>query len=138
MKWLLQVLLLAGLVAIPGRSGVLSAQSSAPASVPASEAEAFLGAWTLSVDVDGQMLNLDLVIREQDGALAGDVTSELGYSSISRFSRRAESLVMGYTAEMNGESFPVVLTMTPTAEGADLEVDAAEGSFFTRGKGVRK
>ena len=138
MKRLVRSLLLAGALVAAANPAVLSAQAPATAQLPSTEAQAFLGDWAVSIDADGMVFNLDLKLRDENGTLAGEVGSDFGSSRIPRFSRTGESLVLGYSVDMNGEGFPIVLTMTPTAEGADVQVEAGDGAFLSRGKGTRK
>ena len=138
MKLLLQALLFAGLITLAAGPVAVMAQAPAAAPLPVAEGQAFLGAWNLAIDAEGQTFNLDLMIRDVEGALAGEVNSDFGASTVTRFRRNGDALVLSYSADMNGEAFPIMITMNPTPDGADVVVDAGDGAFVSRGKATRK
>lgn len=104
----------------------------------ASEAQAFLGSWSVAINAEGQTFVMDVAIEDEQGSVAAEVASELGTSRVERVSRSGENLVLRYSFNYQGQAVPVTMTLAPAADGLNANVDFADGMYVTTGKGTRK
>jgi hypothetical protein len=107
-------------------------------SIPAADAQAFLGIWAVAIDAQGQTFTMDVAIEELQGNVAAEISSELGTSQVQRISKTGENLVLSYSIDVQGQQVPVVMTLTTAAEGLNANIDFADGMYETTGKGTRK
>ncbi len=112
--------------------------SRADAQVPVAEAQAFLGAWAVSIDAQGQTLAMTVNITEESGNVAAEVTSDLGSQKVSQISKNAASLVLTYSLDAQGQLIPIVMTLAPTDAGLDATLDIAGGMMTAAGKGTKR
>lgn len=120
-----------GLTAFSGTA--LSAQT-----IAAGDAQAFLGTWELPLDA-GQPTTLIIDIWDEDGEAAASVTGLAGTPTpVTRISNLDEAIVLGYTADIQGQRAPIEIRLVP--EGADLHatVDVADGMMTVDGTATRK
>ena len=118
--------------------GLVGAARVEAQSVPVAEAQAFMGAWTLAVDAQGQAFEMGLAITDEGGNVAAEVSSELGAQKISQITKNADKLVLSYSMDAQGQQIPIVITLTPTAAGLDAALDFAGGMFQAAGKGTKR
>lgn len=113
--------------------GTLSAQSS---SVPAGEAQEFLGQWSLGLTgAQGEQILLSIDIQDADGQVAAEVAADgLAQAvAVERVTRSGSSLVLSFTPMVQGQPIPVEITLTPAGENLDASVIAADGMFAADG-----
>jgi hypothetical protein len=114
------------------------AASSAQSTLDASEAQAFLGNWVVSMDTDFGPLAMDLAITDQGGKVAAQVTAaELGTQEITNVARAGEMLVLAWDADAQGQIVDILLSLTPAGENLTASFEAAGGQFFAEGTATR-
>jgi hypothetical protein len=131
-----RVVLTGAFVAIAASFGAadLAAQT-----VPAADAQPFLGEWAVAINAEGQTFVMDVSITDAQGSLAAEVGSDMGGTSkVETITKTGENLVLSYNFDAQGQSVPVVLTLAPSPEGLNANIDFADGMYETTGKGTRK
>jgi hypothetical protein len=115
-------------------------QASAQSALNASDAQAFLGSWSL--DMTSQMGNFTMGLDLTD--MAGKVGATLDFpdagmnQEITDISKDAENLVLSFVGEAQGQTFDAVITLTPTGPDAvDVYFDIAAGAFAMTGTGTK-
>jgi hypothetical protein len=105
-----------------------------------SQAQAFMGSWTL--DMTSQMGNFSMGLELAD--VAGKVGATLDFpdagmnQSITDISMDGGDLVLAFVGEAQGQTFDAVITLTPTsAEAVDVYFDIAAGAFAMTGTGTK-
>ena len=107
------------------------------AGVAASEADAFLGAWTVELQTGQGSIALNLDIRDEGGAVAATITSDvMGDQEASEISKTGGDLYLKWETEMQGQPVPITLTLTPDGEGLKASLDMA-GMMQMEGTGSR-
>ena len=106
----------------------------------ASDAQAFLGSWSL--DMTSQMGNFTMGLDFTD--MAGKVGATLDFpdagmnQAITDITKSGESLVLAFVGEAQGQSFDAVITLEPTGPDAvDVYFDIAAGAFAMTGTGTK-
>ena len=106
--------------------------------IPTAEARAFLGTWQMPVDV-GQPLTLTIEIRDEGGELAASVIGLAGTPTrVNRISRSGEQLVLNYSVDVQGQTAPITIRLTPNGENLSGVLDVAEGVLTADGTATRK
>lgn len=121
--------------------GVSTASAQAePATISASDAQAFMGAWAVEIDAQGQLFVMNLDVKTEDGNVAAELTNEMmpGVTKAEKVARSGDDLVLSFTIDAQGQIVPMVMTLTPAGEELDAEVDFAGGMFFANGKGKKR
>jgi len=115
-------------------------QATAQSALNAADAQAFLGSWSL--DMTSQMGNFTMGLDLTD--MAGKVGATLDFpdagmnQAITDVSKDAESLVLAFVGEAQGQTFDAVITLTPTgADAVDVYFDIAAGAFAMTGTGTK-
>jgi len=115
-------------------------QVSGQSALNASDAQAFLGSWSL--DMTSQMGNFTMGLDFTD--MAGKVGATLDFpdagmnQAITDITKSGESLVLAFVGEAQGQSFDAVITLEPTAPDAvDVYFDIAAGAFAMTGTGTK-
>lgn len=108
--------------------------------IPAAEAQAFLGAWSVALDAQGQAFVMNLDIRDADGDVAAEVSNDMmpGASPASRISKSGNDLVLTFTIDAQGMTVPMVMTLKPAGDAFDANVDFADGMFVAAGKTTKR
>jgi hypothetical protein len=116
------------------------AQVSGQSALNAADAQAFLGSWSL--DMTSQMGNFTMGLDLTD--MAGKVGAVLDFpdagmnQEITDISKDAESLVLAFVGEAQGQTFDAVITLTPTSPDAvEVYFDIAAGAFAMTGTGTK-
>ncbi len=110
---------------------------SAQSELDASEAEAFLGDWIVSVTSDFGAFDVNLKIEDQGGKVAASVAlPEQGVVEVTDITRSGDGLVLSYEIDAQGQLIPVSVTLEPDGEGLTVEFDFG-GQFFMDGSAAR-
>ena len=110
---------------------------SAQSDLDASEAEAFLGDWIVSVESDFGAFDVNLKIEDQGGKVAASVAlPEQGVVEVTDITRSGDDLVLSYEFDAQGQLIPVAVTLEPDGEDLIVEFDFG-GQFFMDGSAVR-
>jgi hypothetical protein len=111
----------------------------APAVAWAQDAKAFLGDWVLTVEGRRGPQERPLTIKEDGGKLSavlgggrgGDVT-------ISDVTVKGNEATLKWSQDMQGNSIPVVMTLTLKDGALTVKQDMAGGQFSQNGTGKKK
>ena len=107
------------------------------AGLPASEADGFLGAWTVELQTGQGLVALNLDIRDEGGEVAATITSDaMGDQEVSEISKTGDDLYLKWETEMQGQLMPLTLSLTPDGEGLKVSLDMA-GMMQMEGTGSR-
>ena len=88
------------------------------AQVPATEAQEFLGAWDAEMQTAQGTFDFELFLRDQDGVLAGEVTSPQGdTNAIEQFVLTGTELIIAYSVNFGGQRSDIRMTLAPNATG---------------------
>lgn len=109
----------------------------AQAPLPASEAQAFLGQWSVPFDTPQGSLAMTIHVEDQEGNVAARIVSDLGTQAVDRAARSGESLVLSYALDFGGQSAPVDLTLTPNGDQMRASMSFAGGQFTLDGTATR-
>ena len=113
---------------------------SAQSELDASEAEAFLGSWTFTLESDFGPIEFPLELEDQGGKVAANVGSpdpSGGLTAVTDITRSGEDLVLRYDFDAQGQSVLVSLTLTPDDEGLLALFEIGDGAFSAGGTGTR-
>ena len=114
---------------------VASAQEAA-SDLDITEASAFVGDWTLSMN--GGTLDMRLSVKDVGGKAAAQISSDIAADQmITKISRSGDKLVLSYESDFEGQAFDVVVTLTPNGDNLDVTIDFAGGQFVMDGTGTK-
>jgi hypothetical protein len=117
--------------------------ASAQSELDASEAQAFLGTWTVSMETDFGGLEVEMKIEDQGGKVAASVgapdpsTGTTITTEITDIKRSGEDLVLAYELDAQGQLMPVSMTLTPDGESLIAVFDVGGGLFSASGSATR-
>ena len=111
----------------------------APAIASAQDAKAFVGDWVLTIEGRRGPQERPLTIKEADGKLSavlgggrgGDVT-------ISDVTVKGSDATLKWSQDMQGNTIPVVMTLTLKDGALTVKQDMAGGQFTQSGTGKKK
>ena len=113
----------------------------AQSELDASEAQAFLGTWTVSMETEFGGFEVEMKIEDQGGKVAASVESPdpsaPGLTTITDITRSGEGLVLAYELDAQGQLTPVSMTLTPDGESLAAVFDVGGGLFSASGSATR-
>lgn len=121
------------LAAVPGMASAQSALNS-------SEAQAFLGSWTLDMTSDMGNFSMGLALTDRAGKVGAvlDFPDAGMTQEITDVTKSGENLVLAFVGNAQGQTFDAVITLTPTgANAVDVYFDIAAGAFAMTGTGTK-
>ncbi|MGD2046520.1 MAG: hypothetical protein PVJ80_14345 [Gemmatimonadota bacterium] len=113
---------------------------SAQSDLDASEAQAFIGAWTVSMTSDFGDFTMDLEIQDEGGKVAASIGApDMGgpMESVSDVSMNGEDLVLAWEMDAQGQFVPAMMTLTVDGAGLTTVLDIADGQFSAPGEATR-
>ena len=120
---------------------IVSARAvSAQSALDTSEAGAFMGSWSVSLQSDYGPLEFPLELTDQGGKVAASVGSPDpagGLTPVTDITRSGEGLVLNYEFDAQGQLVPVSLTLTPDGEDLAAIFSIADGAFTADGSAKR-
>jgi len=119
-------------VVVAAFAGAVSSASAQ--TVPVSEAQAFLGAWTMNIEGTPVELN----ILDVDGQVAAEMSAMGSTSRATSVSRAEESLTLSYVLDIDGQVAPIVVKLTPQGDNLAAGIDVAQGMYMANATAVRK
>ena len=117
--------------------------SSAQSELDVSEAQAFLGTWTVSMETEFGGFEVEMKIEDQGGKVAASVgapdpsTGTTITTEITDITRSGEGLVLAYELDTQGQLMPVSMTLTPDGESLTAAFDVGGGLFSASGTATR-
>jgi hypothetical protein len=118
----------------------LPASASAQSQLDASQATAFIGAWTLNFNSDQGAFAMSVAIRDQGGKVAATLTqADMGMQQeVTDIAKDGESLVLSFAGDFQGQAFAAAISIAPPA-GNESEVwfDINDGQFGMPGTGTK-
>jgi hypothetical protein len=113
----------------------LPVAASAQSSLDTSQAQAFLGSWSVSFESPQGELVLDMVISDSSGKVAASIGAEImgGMQDVTNISRSGDNLVLRYEIDAQGQMAPVALTLVPDGAALNASMDFADGMFVMDG-----
>jgi len=129
---------LSGLATALFFTGLLLAPRPAAAQVKASDAQDFLGQWTLPLQTQNGPFTMDIDISErQDGMVAATVSSQQGESPVEKVGRSGPYLTLDYSLDYQGQAISVSISLRPTEGGLSASLDFAGGQYTMSGKATK-
>lgn len=113
---------------------------SAQSDLDASEAQQFIGSWTVAMTSDFGDFTMDLEIQEEGGKVAASIGApDMGgpMESVSDVTRNGEDLVLAWEMDAQGQLVPASLTLTPDGDGLTTMFSVADGQFMAPGEATR-
>lgn len=110
-----------------------------PARATLENAAAFLGEWTLNLEGPNGPAAMAVVLKNNAGRIAGEVSSETQPAqTVSAFTRRGTALELRYTVDFEGTHIEGVVTLTSTNGTIAASVNLADGAFVMEGTATKK
>ena len=113
--------------------------ASAQSELDTSEAMAFIGSWTISIQGDFA-LEIPLVLEDQGGKVAGNVGGfdpSAGMTPVTDITRSGEGILLRYDIDAQGQIVPASLEITPSGDGFVALLEIADGAFTVDGTATK-
>jgi hypothetical protein len=129
------VLMLAALVLIAS-----APTSAAQSSVAATDAAAFLGAWTLGLDTPQGAMTMNLTLKDEGGKVVGSISADMmpDPQKITDVSKNGDILILQYTLDFQGQAIPAKIALVPDGDKWKAGFDFADGQFQVDGTATKK
>jgi len=102
-----------------------------------SEAEAFMGGWTLNFDSPQGPFAMNLDVADVSGKVTATVANDfMGESQITDISRAGDNLSLKWDADVQGQTMPLTVVLMPDGDGLKASLDFA-GMGAMDGTGTR-
>lgn len=117
----------------------VASPASAQSQLDTSQAQAFLGNWTVPLVTDMGAMTMELNIVDQGGKVAAAFGSaDLGgMQDVTDITRAGESLQMNFFVDAQGQSIDIALVLTREGEELNVDLAAMGGSFTANAKATR-
>ena len=111
----------------------------AQSALDTSEAQAFLGAWSVAMESPQGNFVMDLEIQDSEGKVAASITADDmgGMQDVTDISRSGNDLVLRYDFFAQGQTVPVAVILTPAGDALDAAMDFADGMFVMYGRATK-
>ena len=111
----------------------------APAIAWAQDAKAFLGDWVLTVEGRRGPQERPLTIKDTGGKLSAELGGGRGAPvTITDVTVKGDEATLKWTQDVQGNSVPVVMTLTLKDGAMTVKQDMAGGQFTSNGTGKKK
>ena len=128
---------LAIIVSVLVALGVAPGAAQEASDLDVSAAEGFMGDWNLTLQTDQGDFVMSLELEDASGKVKGTITNDFsGATNVTDISTADDNLVLKYSADMQGQSVPVQVTLKPDGNNLDVAFDF-DGQFFIDGTGSR-
>ncbi len=105
----------------------------------AADAAPFMGTWEIVLDTPQGAMPMNVVVKDVDGKVAGEVGSDMmGVQPVTDVTKAESSLVLRYTLDMQGNAVPLEIRLIPDGENMKFAFDAAGGQFYLEGPATKK
>jgi hypothetical protein len=116
-------------------------RTAAQAPLAATDAAAFLGAWTLGLDTPQGALTLDLTLKDDGGKVSGSISAAPLMpepQAITDIAKDGGSLVLKYMLDFQGTPVPAKISLVPDGDKWKANFDFADGQFVVDGTAMKK
>ena len=111
----------------------------APAVAWAQDAKAFLGDWVLTIEGRRGPQERPLTIKDSGGKLSAELGGGRGGPvTINDVTVKGDEATLKWTQDVQGNSVPVVMTLTLKDGALTVKQDMAGGQFTSNGTGKKK
>ena len=129
------------LVMVAALLGVVVAPqaASAQSALDSSEAMAFIGSWTISMQGEFAF-EFPLVLEDQGGKVAANVGGfdpSAGMTAVTDITRSGEGILLRYEIDAQGQIVPASLMITPRDDGHAAIFEIADGAFSVDGTATK-
>jgi hypothetical protein len=107
----------------------------------ATDAAAFLGAWSLGLDTPQGALTLDLTLKDDGGKVSGSISAAPLMpepQAITDIAKDGGSLVLKYMLDFQGTPVPAKISLVPDGDKWKANFDFADGQFIVDGTATKK
>jgi hypothetical protein len=113
--------------------------ASGQSALDTSAAANFLGTWSLTMDSPQGAFVMGLEVTDAAGKVAAAVGApELGgMQDVTDISLSGADLVLLYSIDVQGQTAPIALTLTPDGAELNVSMDFADGMFVMMGRGAK-
>jgi hypothetical protein len=126
------------LVAVLALALALPTAALAQSDLDTSEAEGFLGNWSLSMESPQGEFVMALDITDSSGKVAASISNDFtGNQDVTDISRSGDDLVLRYEVDAQGQVAPVALTLSPDGDALNASMDFADGMFVMEGRATK-
>lgn len=95
-------------------------------SLDVSEASAFIGMWTLSLESDQGPFDYSMDIKDVDGKVGATLSNDfLGESMVTDITKDGDDLNLKWEADLQGQVVSLTLTLTPDGDQLKAMMDFA-------------
>ena len=110
------------------------------AQVTPTDAEPFLGDWTLALQGPNGPGTFDLSVKVENEKVVGDITAEtMTTQKFTEISKPEKSLVLRYSFTYEGTPVDAAVFLTPAPEGKmNAQIDFAGGAYVMSGTATKK
>lgn len=115
----------------------------AQSALASTEAAAFMGTWTVSLQSPQGAFEQTLVIKDLEGKVGAELSGPMqpGPTAISDITKAATDLLLKFMGDFQGQAFNATITLTPDAADknkAFVMFDVMDGQFVMQGAAVKK
>lgn len=113
----------------------------AQSTLAVADAAAFMGTWTLDLQSPQGPFEQELVLKDADGKVAGEISNQMmpGVIAVNDIAIAGGELILKFMGDFQGTPFNAKITLTPEAPGkAKVVFDVMDGQFVMEGSGVKK
>lgn len=115
--------------------------AAAQSALATSEATAFLGTWTLSLESPQGAFEQTLVIKDMSGKVGAVLTNQMAPTptDITDITKAGPDLVLKFAGDFQGQAFTAAITLTPDGDNkAKVSFNIMDGMFVMEGAGTKK
>lgn len=107
------------------------------AQVSAADGAAFIGVWHLSMDAQGQAVDLQIDVQDSNGMLDVEIHRQGSDTEVEEIALRDGSLVLDYEVDLQGQMAPIELRLTPDGSDMRARLDVADGLMTLNGTAMK-
>lgn len=118
----------------------MPARASAQSQLDTSQAQAYLGSWTLEFTSDMGPFTMTVDIRDMGGKVAATLNQpDMGMQQeVTDITKAGESLVLSFAGDFQGQSFAAAITFElPAGNESAVYFDVNDGQFGIPGTGTK-
>jgi hypothetical protein len=116
----------------------VASPASAQSQLDTSQAQAFLGNWTVPLVTDMGAMTMELNIVDQGGKVAASFGSaDLGLQEVTDITREGDAMHMNFMVDAQGQAIDIALVITPDGDGLNVDLAAMGGSFMASARATK-